>query len=254
MRILVCIKRVPSPGARIRITTDGKSVDATNLAFVVSPHEECAIEAAVQLVEANGGDSTVLTVGPLEAEEQLRSAASVGIDKAVLVPTDGTDWDPVRTATAMIDTVRGIEATDGAFDLILFGNESADSGGYQVGVRVAHGLARPMVNGIKHIDVQGEDVTLKRGVDGGFEVYRVPLPAVVGVREGINLPRYPTLRGRLASKKLDVDQRPVDAAPGAQTMVRLIEPVEATTETVDLGGGAAAAPAVVDVLAEIGVL
>jgi len=254
MRVLVCVKRVPAPGARILITPDGQEVDAANLAFVVSPHEECAVEAAVQLIEAKGGDSTVLTVGPAAAEEQLRSAASVGIDKAVLVLTDGTDWDPVRTAAAIADAVRGLEATDGRFDLILFGNESADSGGYQVGVRVAHALSRPMVNGASGIETDGTDVTVKRGVDAGYEIYRLPLPAVVGVREGINLPRYPTLKGRLASKKVEVEQRPSDAAPGAQTMVKLIPPAEVATETIELGRGVDAVPKVVDLLEEIGVL
>lgn len=254
MRVLVCVKRVPAPGARILITPDGQAVDAANLAFVVSPHEECAVEAAVQLVEAQGGDSTVLTVGPAEAEAQLRSAASVGVNNAVLVLTDGTDWDPMRTAGAIVDAVRELEATDGPFDLILFGNESADSGGYQVGVRVAHALSRPMVNGASGIETSDTEVTANRSVDAGYEVYRMPLPAVVGVREGINLPRYPTLRGRLAAKKVEVAHRTTDAPVGEQTMVQLIAPTEAATETIELGRGVDAATKVVDMLEEIGVL
>jgi electron transfer flavoprotein beta subunit len=254
VRVLVCVKRVPAPGARILITPDGQAVDAANLAFVVSPHEECAVEAAVQFVEAQGGDSTVLTVGPAAAEEQLRSAASVGVDNAVLVLTDGTDWDPVRTAGAIVDAVRQLEATDGPFDLILFGNESADAGGYQVGIRVAHALSRPMVNGASGIETSGTHVTVNRSVDAGYEVYRMPLPAVVGVREGINLPRYPTLRGRLSSKKVEVVYRPSDAVAGEQAMVELIALTEAGTRTIQLGRGVDAVPKVVDVLEEIGVL
>ena len=103
MRILVCVKRVPAPGARILVTADGLAVDTAHLAFATSPHEECAVEAAVQLAEAHGGETTVLTVGPPEAEEQLRYAVSVGVDRAVLVTTDGTDWDPVRTAAAITE-------------------------------------------------------------------------------------------------------------------------------------------------------
>ena len=103
----------------------------------------------MRLVEQHGGESTVLTLGPAEADEQLRYAASIGVNKCVLLPIDTADWDPQRTASAIADAIKGIEATDGAFDLVLFGNESADSGNFQIGVRVAHALARPMVNGIK---------------------------------------------------------------------------------------------------------
>jgi electron transfer flavoprotein beta subunit len=101
MRVLVCVKRVPAPGARINLTADEQAIDTAHLGFTTSPHEECAVEAAAQLVEAHGGSATVLTVGPPEAEEQLRYAVSVGMAAAVLVPTDGADWDPQRTAGAV---------------------------------------------------------------------------------------------------------------------------------------------------------
>ena len=153
VRILVCVKRVPAPGARINLTADEQAIDTAHLGFTTSPHEECAVEAAVQLVEAHGGAATVLTVGPPEAEEQLRYAVSVGMSAAVLVPTDGADWDPQRTARAITAAVTRLEAADGPFDLLLFGNEAADSGGFQVGIRVAHALGRPIVNGIKGIEV-----------------------------------------------------------------------------------------------------
>ena len=101
MRVLVCVKRVPAPGAKINITADGQAVDSAYLAFTTSPHEECAVEEAVRLVEAHGGESTVLTLGPSEAEEQLRYAASIGINKCVFLPTETADWDPQRTAAAI---------------------------------------------------------------------------------------------------------------------------------------------------------
>jgi electron transfer flavoprotein beta subunit len=254
MRICVCVKRVPAPGARINITDDGLAVDTAFLGFTTSPHEECAVEAAVQLVEAHGGEATVLTVGPEEAEEQLRYAASVGVAKAVLVPTDGTDWDPQRTARAITETIAGLEAADGPFDLLLFGNESADSGGFQVGVRVAHVLDRPVVNGIKAIAIDGDVVVAKREADAGQEVYRLAMPAVLGVKEGINLPRYPTLKGRLASKKIDVPRVTTSAALGGQRLITLQPPPEQTSSTVVLGQGPDAAPAVVDLLTELGLV
>lgn len=254
MRVLVCVKRVPAPGAKINITADGQAVDTAYLAFTTSPHEECAVEAAVQLVEAHGGEATVLTLGPAEAEEQLRYAASVGVTNCVLLPIDAADWDPQRTAAAIARAIAAVEAEHGAFDLVLFGNESADSGNFQVGVRVAHALGRPMVNGIKGIDVDGVSVRARREADAGVEVYSLPLPAVLGVKEGINLPRYPTMKGRLNAKKVAVHTVQPAAEPGGQRMVTLLQAQEQVTQTVLLGEGTDAAPAVVDLLEELGLL
>ena len=254
MRILVCVKRVPAPGARINITPDGQEIDTSHLAFTTSPHEECAVEAAAQLVEQHGGEATVLTLGPAEAEEQLRYAVSVGMTQAVLLPISGGDWDPQRTAQAILAAVRQIESADGEFDLILFGNESADSGGFQVGIRVAHALGRPMVNGGKGLTIEDGLAHVQREADAGRETYELPLPAVVGVKEGINLPRYPTMKGRLASKKADVLSIAPQGEEGGLHKVSLRRPVEKRSETIILGTGPEAAPAVVDVLAEIGVL
>ena len=262
MRILTLVKRVPAPGARINITDDEQFVDDKNLGHAISPHEECGVEAAVQLVEEHGGEVTVMSMGGPEAEEQLRVAVSVGVAKMVLVPTDGAPKDPQQTAAALVEAIRELEAADGEFNLIIFGNESADQGGFQVGIRVAHALGRPMVNGIKGLQLpEGQDpysgegtIIARREVDSGFEVYELPLPACVGVKEGINLPRYPTMRGRLASKKAELSSVEVESAPGGQAQVRLKSPPEKVSETVILGNGPDAAPAIVDLLEELGVM
>lgn len=254
MRILVCVKRVPAPGARINITEDGQAVDTAFLGFTVSPHEECAVEAAVQLVEQHGGEVTVLTLGPAEAEEQLRTAVSVGAAKAVLVPIDDRDWDPQRTAGAITQVIGQLESAEGLFDLVLFGNESADSCGYQVGVRTALALGRPMVNGAKGLDIDSSTAVVRRESDAGQEIYRLPMPAAVGIKEGINLPRYPTMKGRLASKKADVSRVEVAAPAGGLRMITLQRPPERVSNTQILGTGPDAAPAVVDLLVELGVL
>ncbi len=254
MRVLVCVKRVPAPGAKINLTADGQAVDTAYLAFTTSPHEECAVEAAVQLVEQSGGESTVLTLGPTQADEQLRYAASIGINKAVLLSIETAEWDPQRTASAIASAIRDVEATDGAFDIVLFGNESADSGNFQVGVRVAHALGRPMVNGVKGIEIDASSVRARREADAGVEVYSLQMPVVLGVKEGINLPRYPTLKGRLASKKVEVAQVAPVGERGGQQMITLVQAAEQVSQTIVLGHGPEAAPAVVDLLEELGIL
>ncbi len=250
----MCIKRVPAPGARIAVTADGQAVDTTNLGFTMSPHEECALEAALALAEAHAGSVTALTLGPPEAEEQLRYAASLGVRHVVLVLTDGSDCDPQRTAASLTHAVRELESEDGPFDLVLFGNESADSGGFQVGIRVARSLARPMITGAKGLSVADSIARVQREIDGVQEVYSLPLPAVVGVKEGINLPRYPTMKGRLASRKAVVATQNAVGEAGGQAMVGLVAPPEQASHLVVLGEGPSAAGAVADVLAERGLL
>ncbi len=254
MRVLVCVKRVPAPGAKINITADGQQVDTASLGFTMSPHEECAVEAGAQLVEQHGGEATVLTLGPVAAEEQVRYAISVGMQHGVVLPITDDEWDPQRTAQAITAAIRELEAADGPFDLILFGNESADSGGFQVGIRVAYALGRPMVNGAKGLTVANGTAHVEREADAGRETYELPTPAVVGVKEGINLPRYPTMKGRLASKKAQVATIEPSGEPGGLAKVSLRPPPERRSETIVLGTGPDAAAAVVDVLEEIGVL
>lgn len=249
MRVLVCVKRVPAPGARIVLTADERAIEAGHLSFTTSPHEECAVEAAIQLREAHGGSVTVMTLGPPAAEEQLRYAVSVGADEALLVETDGSDQDPQATATGLLAAIRALE-DETVFDLILFGNESADSGGFQVGIRVAHGLGRPVVAGIKGIANDDGEVVARRETPVGFEVYRLPLPAVLAVKEGINLPRYPTLSGRLRSKKVELTRQEIEGDAGGQRMVRLRTPPEKLVRTEVLGDAAAA----VDLFERLGVL
>jgi electron transfer flavoprotein beta subunit len=254
VNILVCVKRVPATGGRITLTADGQDIDTRYLGFTVSPHEECAVEEAVRIVEAQGGSSTVLTLGPDVASEQLRDAMAIGIEKAVLLETDGGDWDPYATAGAIVDAIRALEAEHGPFDLLLFGNEAADTGDFQVGIRVATALGRPVVSGIKAIDAGDDKVVARREAEGGWEVFALPLPAVLGVKEGLNLPRYPSVPGRLRAKKKEIVRMTPAARPGGPTKERLRLP-ESTGSAVEvIGEGPGAAPAVVELLARLGVL
>jgi electron transfer flavoprotein beta subunit len=255
MNVLVCVKRVPATGGRIVLTSDGQDIDTRYLGFTVSPHEECAVEEAVRLVEAGGGSATVLTLGPAAAEEQLRDAMAIGVDRAVLLETDGRDWDPVATARAITEAVQAQEAAHGRFDLVLFGNESADSGGFQVGIRVAHALGRPIVTGVKGL-VPGDArvVARREAPGGGWESFDLPLPAVVSVKEGINLPRYPSIPGRLRAKKKEVERSTPAWQPGGLEKIVLRLPKEELTAAEVIGRGPDAAPAIVDLLARLGVL
>lgn len=254
MRIAVCVKRVPITGGRILLTDDSRAINTQHLGFTISPHEECGVEEAVRLIEANKGDSVVITLGPAEAVEQLRDAMALGADRAIHLQTNGSEWDAEATAGALLDAIRSDESAHGPFDLIFFGNESADSGGSQVGIRVAYALGRPCVTGLKKVALEGARVRCEQEVEGGRDVYVVPLPAVLTVKEGLNLPRYPSVPGRMRARTKPVEvvtpQRP---APKLE-MVKLAVPAGQGRRAEPLGSGASAAPAVVEVLQKAGVL
>jgi electron transfer flavoprotein beta subunit len=247
VRILVCVKRVPMTGGRIVLTDDAQAIRTQHLGFTISPHEECAVEEAVRIVEANGGEVVVCTLGPAEAEEQLRDCMAIGADRSILLRTDGDDWDAQSTAAAIVDAIRAEEP----FDLILFGNESADTGNYQVGIRVAYTLGLPVVTGLKKIELTDGRARCQR--DAGGDVYEVALPAALTVLEGLNLPRYPSVPGRLRAK-----QKPlavVEPARPEQQLekLRLVVPEGQGKQAEVLGQGAAAAPRVVEILQRLGV-
>jgi electron transfer flavoprotein beta subunit len=254
MNILVCVKRVPATGSKITLTPDERQIDTRYLGFTISPHEECAVEAAVRFVEAGGGASTVLTLGPEAAIEQLRDAMAIGIDDAILLETDGREWDPAATADAITAAVRGRQAAGKGFDLLLFGNESADSGGYQVGVRVAQALDWPCITGVKDLRIEAGKAVAAREAGGGREVFEFDLPAVVSVREGINLPRYPSLPGRLKAKKKPLERITPQWREPRLEMVRLKLPAQKAHQVELLGGGQEAAQKAVELFRRLGVL
>ena len=227
MNVLVCVKRVPATAGHIALTPDAQDIDTRYLGFTISPHEECAVEEAVRLIEKHGGSTAVLTLGPDVAIDQLPDAMALGIDRAILLETDGREWDPVATSGAIVDAIEAERAAGRTYDIVMFGNESADSAGYQVGVRVADALDLPCVTGIKALQVMDGSLKVRRQTESGWESGEIPLPAVVTVKEGINLPRYPSLPGRLKAKKKEIERRKPEWRDGGLQKVKLKLPVQA---------------------------
>jgi electron transfer flavoprotein beta subunit len=254
MKVLVCVKRVPFTGGKMVLTEDSIALETRHLGFTISPHEECGVEEAVRIIEAGGGQSVVLTLGPPEAVEQLRDAMALGIDRAIHLQTGGEEWDAEATSAAIVDAIRADEGASGNFDLIFFGNESADAGGYQVGLRVGFALGRPCATGLKGVKVEGSSVRCEQDVGGGRDVYMLPLPAVITVKEGLNLPRYPSVPGRMRASRKPVDTSTPARPESRLQMTRLAVPGGAGRRTELLGTGPAAAPAVVEILKKAGIL
>lgn len=253
MNVLVCVKRVPDASTEVLLTDDQQSVDARHVGFTTSNHDQCAVELAVQLAAAGGGSATVVSVGAPEAVEQLRSALGVGVSAAVLVEADPVTLGPADVAHEIAAVVRDHASAGSAYDLVLLGNDAADSGDYQVPIRLADELGRPVVTGVKTISV--EDGTARLVADGplGTETYAVPLPAVVSVMEGGVEPRYPTITGRMKAKKIEIETRAATTAATGSGRVKLTLPPAMPSSSELLGEGPEAAAAVVDLLEKLGV-
>ncbi len=251
---LVCVKRVVDSSGEVVLTEDGQGVDGRYAGFTTSAHEECAVELAVQVAAAGGGAATVMTLGDADAIEQLRSALAVGCAAATHVVADSQSFGPADVAREIAAVVRAHEAAGTPHELVLLGNDAADSGDFQVGIRLAYELGWPVVNGVSTVSVADGEVTASGSGPDGHETYRLPLPAVVTVLEGGVEPRYPSVPGRMKAKKAPVEERQPTADPVGPSRVRLVLPPPTASSVEILGEGPSAAPAVVDLFERLGVL
>lgn len=256
MNILVCIKRVPDIAGSVTLDDTGAGIDESGLGHTMSSHEECAVELAIQTAAATGGTVTVLTLGPAEAVEQLRAAVAVGANDGILVEAaDPSVFAPEDIAQVIGDVIRDRAEAGQTFDLVLTGDDAADTGDFQVGIRLAYDLEYPVLTNIQTISASGGDAIEARGIGpAGTEIFSIDLPAVVAVHEGGVDPRYPSITGRMKAKKAPIVEYDAPEPGTGSPRIRLELPeVKASSVTI-LGEGPEAAPALVDVLEEIGVI
>jgi len=252
--VLVCVKRVVDSSSQVVLAQDGQAVDGRYAGFTMSSHEECAVELAIRIAADTGGTASVLTLGDDDAAEQLRWALAIGCTQATHIVADAQTFGPARVAREIAAVVRAHDAEGRRHDLILLGNDAADSGDFQVGIRLAYELGRPVVNGVNTVTVAEEVATATGAGPVGHETYRVPLPAVITILEGGVETRYPSVSGRLKAKGVAIEQRRPSTESDGAVRLRLLLPPPSPSNVQILGHGADAAPAVVDLLEEMGVL
>jgi electron transfer flavoprotein beta subunit len=252
-RVLVAVKRVPDSSGEVVLTDDGQGVDGRFAGWTIGAHDASAVELGLRIAEATDGSVTVVSVGTAEAIEQVRSVLALGARAGILVEADPVAMGPADVAAELAAVVTDAEAAGAAYDLVLLGNDAADTGDFQVPVRLAYAVQRPVVTGATLAEVA--DGVLGVTVKGphGDEAYEVPLPAVVSVLEGAE-PRYPSLKGRMAARKIEVEVRKPTGTPSGSGRVRWHLPPPAPRSAEVLGEGPGAAPAVVDALQRMGVL
>ena len=251
--ILVCIKRVPDLGGEITLTTDSMSIDTSRLGHTVSPHEECAVELAIQAAKSSGGEATVLSLGSADSLEQIRDALAVGCTGAALIEAEAEQFGPSDVAAAIADVVRAHEQGGRSYDLILLGNDAADTGDFQVGIRLAYALGRPVVAGVSTVEIVDGRATARVAAADGTDIFDVDLPAVMTVMEGGVEPRYPSIPGRMKAKRVTVETVTPTAPSVGPGRVRLKLPPVQPSQVQILGHGPEAASAVVDLLESLGV-
>jgi electron transfer flavoprotein beta subunit len=197
MKIAVCIKQVPDTETRIRIAPDGKSILESDVNWIVSPYDEFALEEALKIKEAKGGEVVLVSLGPDRVQSALRSGLAMGADSALHLKDPLFDQtDTLGTAWALATALKPM-----APDLILMGQQGAGGDNAQVPGLVAEILDLPQVTTVVKVEIEDGKATVEREIEGAHETWDVTLPAVLSAQKGLNEPRYASLKGIMAAKK-----------------------------------------------------
>jgi electron transfer flavoprotein beta subunit len=208
MNIVVCVKQVPDTATERKLRPDDKTLDRDAEDGVINELDEYAVEEALTIKEAHGGEVTVLTMGPDKAADAIRKALSMGADKAVhLSDTELHGSDGVSTSYAIAQVLRSV-----GFDLVILGSESTDARTGVLAAMLAERLGVPQVTLANKVEVDGSTIRAQRLTDYGFDRVEASLPAIVSVVEKINEPRYPSFKGIMAAKKKPVEKLAVGDA------------------------------------------
>ncbi len=199
MKIVVCVKQVPDTETRVKVGASGKEISEADVAsWIVSPYDEFAIEEALKIKEAKGGEVVLVTVGPERAQAALRTGLAMGADSALHVRDAALDAaDTLATARALAAAIK----TVAPFDLVLCGQQGVGGDNSQIPGMLAELLDLPQVTVAVKIEIQDGKAQVERESDGGREVWETPLPAVISAQKGLNEPRYASLKGIMAAKK-----------------------------------------------------
>lgn len=203
MKIVVCVKQVPDTETRIRIAPDGRGIVEADINWIVSPYDEFAIEEALRIKEAKGGEVVLLSLGPDRAQSALRNGLAMGADSGVHLKDAAFDGlDTLGTARALVAALKTLSP-----DLILMGQQGVGGDHSQVPGLVAEMLDVPQVTMAVKIAVEDGRATVEREVEGAHEIWEATLPAVISAQKGLNEPRYASLKGIMAAKKKVIETR-----------------------------------------------
>ncbi len=201
MNIIVCIKQVPDTESQIKIASDNKSIDLNNIKWVINPYDEFAIEEALRIQKAHGGEVTVIGIGPKRVTESLRTALAMGCDKAILVEDEGFyNIDPIKVSKILAEVISHLNS-----DIILLGQRAIDDDSGIVGSALSELLHIPQVSVVSKLEINNRDIIANRIIEGMVLVIKTTLPAIITTQKGLNEPRYASLPGIMKAKKKPLD-------------------------------------------------
>ena len=200
MKIAVCIKQTPDTTTRIQIAEGGGAIVEDGIQWIISPYDEFAIEEALKLAEATGGEVTVVSIGPGRVEKTIREALAMGAQHAIRVDSEHIPSDPGVTAKVLADVLG-----DRGFDLIFTGRQGIDGDQGQVPGRLAHILGWSCVSVVIELTIEGDKGVAVREVEGGSERVSFSMPAVIGANRHLNEPRYRNMRGIMKAKRIPIE-------------------------------------------------
>ncbi len=244
MNIYVCVKQVPDTEARVQVGGDGKSIDSAQINTVLNPFDEFAVEQALLTREQHGGEVVALSLGDDGAAAAIRTAMAMGVDRGIHLKTDQSADDPLQVGKALAKEIGG-----SGVDVVFFGKQAVGNEHGQVGLIVAELLPVPAISEVSSLEVSAGSASGKREIEGGSESFATPLPAIFTTQKGLNEPRYPSLKGRMAAKKKPIEVREVTLDEPLLTVEKISYPPERGRGMI-VGEGAAAVPELVRLLKE----
>ena len=217
MNSLVCIAYVPDTETKIKIGSDGRSIDESDVKWIVSPYDEYALEEALKTREARGGTVTVASLGPERAKTGLRECLARGADEAIWIgPANDADLDALAVARNLAAVVK-----EGSYDFVWFGQKGVGGDESLVGSMVAELAGLPQVANIVKFAIGEGLVTCDREIEGAHEHVECPIPCVLTAQKGLNEPRYASLKGIMAAKKKTIQERAAQSFPATSRVTKL---------------------------------
>ena len=227
----------------MKIGADGKTIEKTNVSYVLNPYDEFAIEESLRIKERFGGEVTALCLGGENFKETLRKALAMGVDKAILLKDESTR-DSFAVAGALAERIKELSP-----DVIFFGKQSIDYDNAQVGTITAEMLGLPSASVVVKLEIEGESAKAHREIEGGHEIVEVKLPAVIIAQKGLNEPRYPSLKGIMAAKGKPIVEHPASSVQSKVEVLSMRKPPPKNPGKI-VGTGVSAVPELVRLLRE----
>ena len=243
MKIAVCVSHVPDTATKIKIGNDNKSIDPTDVTYIINPYDEIAIEEALKTKEKIGGEVVAISLGGDQNKDSIRKALAMGVDSGVLLK-DEAFRDSFSLANALADEIKVQEA-----ELVFFGKQAVDFDNSITGQLTAEILGYNCVSVVVSFDLEGNKITAEREIEGGKEIVETSLPAVITAQKGLNEPRYASLKGIMAAKRKTIDEKDAVSSDNKIEVVAMKKPQGKQAGKI-IGSDATAVPELVRLLKE----